>query len=114
MKRKTFNILFFARKARLTKAGEAPIVMKITVNGSNASVITPLKINPTLWNTDMRCAIGKSRIATEINQHLDAIKSRIMLIHRQYELDGVDFGPQTIVDTYLGKDPNAKPQMMLI
>lgn len=32
MKQKTFNILFFLKKARLLKNGEAPICMRITVN----------------------------------------------------------------------------------
>ena len=32
MKQKTFNILFFLKKARTLKNGEAPICMRITVN----------------------------------------------------------------------------------
>lgn len=106
--------MFFARKARLTKAGEAPIVLRITVNGANASLTTPIKINPKFWNVDTGSAIGKGRNAQEVNQHLDAIKSRIIQIHRQLEVDGNDFGPQTIIDLYLGKNPNEKPQIMLV
>ena len=33
MARKTFNVLFFIKKARLLKNGEAPACMRITVNG---------------------------------------------------------------------------------
>ena len=33
MARKTFNVLFFIKKARLLKNGEAPVCMRITVNG---------------------------------------------------------------------------------
>lgn len=38
MARKTFNVLFFIKKARLLKNGEAPVCMRITVNGCMVDV----------------------------------------------------------------------------
>ena len=39
MARKTFNVLFFIKKARLLKNGEAPVCMRITVNGCMVDVL---------------------------------------------------------------------------
>jgi len=36
MNRTTFSILFFIKKSKLNKKGEAPIFMRITVNGERA------------------------------------------------------------------------------
>lgn len=33
MARKSFSVLFFIKKAKLLKNGEAPVCMRITVNG---------------------------------------------------------------------------------
>ena len=43
MARKTFNVLFFIKKARLLKNGEAPVCMRITVNGQKSIVQIFLK-----------------------------------------------------------------------
>lgn len=34
MERKTFSVLFFIKKSKLLKNGEAPVCMRITVNGA--------------------------------------------------------------------------------
>ena len=45
MARKTFNVLFFIKKARLLKNGEAPVCMRITVNGCMVDVLVKRSSN---------------------------------------------------------------------
>ena len=45
MARKTFNVLFFIKKARLLKNGEAPVCMRITVNGCMVDVLVKMKLS---------------------------------------------------------------------
>ena len=50
MARKTFNVLFFIKKARLLKNGEAPVCMRITVNGCMVDVLVKRSCPVNLWN----------------------------------------------------------------
>ena len=36
MERKTFSVIFYLRRARINRDGEAPIVMRITIDGMHA------------------------------------------------------------------------------
>ena len=112
MKRTTFSLSFYIKRTRLTKNSEAPILLRITVNGTRAVLTTTLKVDPDQWNASAGKSTGRDRKSAELNQHLDSIRVRIMQIHREMEIDGVQFIAQTVIDKYQGKD--AKPKIMLI
>ncbi len=112
MKRTTFSALFYIQKTRLTRKGEAPILLRVTISGTRAVCSTNLKVNPDLWNSTAEKAKGRDRNSNELNQHLDAIKAKISQIHRQLEMDEKEFDAQTIVDIYQGK--NNKTKVMLL
>ena len=61
MKRNSFNVLFFIKKAKLLKNGEASVCMRITVNGARVENNIRKSIEPALWNQAKECAKGKSR-----------------------------------------------------
>lgn len=50
MKRDSFNVLFFIKKAKLLKNGEASVCMRITVNGVRVENNIRKSIEPALWN----------------------------------------------------------------
>lgn len=51
MKRATFSILYYIKRQRLLKTGEAPIYMRITVNGKSVETSVKRSIRPELWDT---------------------------------------------------------------
>lgn len=48
MERKTFKILFFIKKTRVSKNGEVPVLLRVTVNGLRTETSVNLKVNPDL------------------------------------------------------------------
>ena len=46
MKRNTFKICFYIQKTRIAKDGQAPILLRVTVNGGRAVISVNLKVNP--------------------------------------------------------------------
>ena len=62
MKRNSFNVLFFIKKAKLLKNGEASVCMRITVNGARVENNIRKSIEPALWNQAKECA-GKSSVS---------------------------------------------------
>ena len=66
MKRNSFNVLFYLKKAKLLKSGEASVCMRITVNGARVENNIRKSIDPALWNQPKECAKGKSRKACDL------------------------------------------------
>ena len=52
MKRSTFSLLFFIKRARLNKNGEASIEMRVTINGTRAEASTKRSVLPEYWNRE--------------------------------------------------------------
>lgn len=103
-KRSTFNVLFIIKKSKLLKNGEAPIVMRITVNGQIAEVMVKRSIPVALWNQSKECSKGKDYTARELNHYLETVKARICQIQRELEIDGKLLTANAIKDRYHGKD----------
>ena len=62
MKRDSFRVLFFLKKTRLLKNGEASVCMRITVNGTRVENNIRKSIDPALWNQAKETARSKSQI----------------------------------------------------
>ncbi len=77
MARSTFKVLFYLKKNNLKPDGKAPIMGRITVNGSISQFSCKLNIKPDLWDIKGNKAAGKSIEAQKINQKLDNIKTQI-------------------------------------
>ena len=77
MQRSTFKVLFYLKKNSLKPDGKAPIMGRITVNGSISQFSCKLNIHPSLWDTKANRASGKSLEAQKINQKLDNIRTQI-------------------------------------
>ena len=50
MKHETMKILFVIKKSSLLKNGEAPIVVRVTINGVSDEVRIQRSVLPRLWN----------------------------------------------------------------
>lgn len=50
MKRSSFNVLFFLKKTKLLKNGEASVCMHITVDGTRVENNIRKSIDQSLWN----------------------------------------------------------------
>ena len=65
MKRDSLGVLFFLKKNQLLKNGEAPVSMRITVNGQREEVRTKKSINPNLWNQAKECSRARDKLFEE-------------------------------------------------
>lgn len=53
------KILFFIRKSRLKKNGEAPVFLRITINGQQDEIRIQRSVPINLWNNLKGCSKGK-------------------------------------------------------
>ena len=76
MKRSTFKVLFYLKR-QSEKNGKAPIMGRITINGTVSQFSCKLSVSPKLWDTEGNKAAGKSIEARQINEKLDNIRTNI-------------------------------------
>src|SRR5690606_5327932 len=81
VKKSTFKLLFYLKKNELKKNGNAPIMGRITIDGTPKTFGTKLEINPNNWDLKYGRVEGKSAKALSINQKLDNIRGRIDKIY---------------------------------
>ena len=80
MKRDSFRVLFFLKKTRLLKNGEASVCMRITVNGTRVENNIRKSIDPALWSQAKETARGKSRRACDLNTYIEEARIRLYQI----------------------------------
>ncbi|MDV3557843.1 MULTISPECIES: site-specific integrase [Bacteroidota] len=80
-KKSTFKLLFYLKKNELKKNGNAPIMGRITIDGTPKTFGTKLEIDPNNWDLKHGRVQGKSAQALSINKKLDNIRGRIDKIY---------------------------------
>ena len=112
MERVTFGLLFYIRRDKTNKKGEAPVFMRLTINGERADASIKRFIEPHAWNSAKGKANEKSRGGKDLNLYLDAISANILRIQRDLELDKKEVSAQIILNRYLGKDQTDRHTLM--
>ena len=102
MKRATFNILFYVKRTKLLKNGDAPVYLRITLNGDTAEISLKRCIKPTLWDTTRNKAKGASPEATEINDYLSSIRGQLFMHQRELQEAGKQITAKVLLNTFLG------------
>lgn len=104
MKRNSFNVLFFIKKAKLLKNGEASVCMRITVNGARVENNIRKSIEPALWNQAKECAKGKSRKSCDLNAYIENARIRLHQIFNELENEGLPIHARLLQKKFFGQD----------
>ena len=110
----TFKILFYIMKTRVSRNGEVPVLLRVTVNGLRAGATTNFKVDPEQWHSQTGRSMGTDRKSEELNHALDFIRLKLMKIHREMELDGELITAQKIIDKYQGKDEKSRMTLLTV
>lgn len=101
MERKTFSIMFFIKRTKLRKNLEAPVFLRITVNGERADISVQRSINPDQWNSAKGCAKQINQYGKDINQYLDQVRLRVYQCHQDLKYKNKTVTAATIKDAYV-------------
>lgn len=112
MERTTFGLLFYIRRDKTNKKGEATVFMRLTINGERADASIKRFIEPHAWNSAKGKANEKCRGGKDLNLYLDAISANILRIQRDFELDKKEVSAQIILNRYLGKEQSDRHTLM--
>lgn len=83
MKQESMKVLFFIRKSRLKKNGEAPIFLRVTVSGRQDEIRIQRSVPIKLWNNTKGYSKGKDRASVELNSYIESLTIRLYQIHKE-------------------------------
>ena len=102
MKRATFTILFFIKRSKLLKTGEAPVYLRITSNGDSSEISIKRSIKPSLWDTTRNKAKGASPEAAVLNDYISSVRGQLFMHQRELQEAGKQITAKVLLSTFLG------------
>lgn len=108
MERKRFSVLFFIKRTKLLKNGEAPVRVRVTYDKVYVELQLKRSILVPLWSQEKERATGKDRNSTELNHYIDALRVKLYQIYQDLELEGKIISARAIINRYQGKDETFK------
>ena len=108
MERKRFSVLFFIKRSKLLKNGEAPVRVRVTYDRLYVELQLKRSVKVPLWSQDKEKSIGKDRNSVELNHYIDALRVKFYQIYQDLELEGKIISARAIVNRYQGKDETFK------
>jgi len=74
---KTFNLLFYVKKAKINSVGESPIYLRITIDGKISEISTKRTIKPSKWSSAMQKVSGSSEECKSLNFYLKTFEQKV-------------------------------------
>lgn len=108
MERKRFSVLFFIKRSKLLKNGEAPVRVRVTYDRLYVELQLKRSIKVPLWSQEKEKSTGKDRNSAELNHYIDALRVKFYQIYQDLELEGKIISARAIVNRYQGKDETFK------
>lgn len=98
------KVLFFIRKSRLKKNGEAPIFLRVTVSGRQDEIRIQRSVPIKLWNNTKGYSKGKDRTSVELNSYIEALTIRLYQIHKELVCREALITPKHLLVKLFSKD----------
>ena len=83
MEKRTFSVVFFCKKTKITKKGKAPIYVRITTRGQSTEIYTQCQIEPEKWNQKAERTLCRDSISVQINDILASYRANILAAYDQ-------------------------------
>lgn len=108
MSKQNLSVLFRVRAERVKKNGMYPINVRITVGGQRVEFSSQLTVAPSEWDSETGRAVGETKSARIINDHLDLIRGRIREAFIKMEQYQEPLTAHGLRDRYLGVEANSR------
>ena len=100
----TFSILYWIYTSRADKNNSSNIYARITLNSRKLNFSVKRKVNVDSWDSKRQRARGNSEKARILNFYLDEVKSELIGVYQDLNLESRVITPQLIKARYLGED----------
>jgi len=94
--------LFYIKRTKLLKNGEAPVFLRILVDQKREDIGLGRSIDPRLWSSEKNGALGISNVAKDLNRYLDDITHRLKNLTQDLRYDGKEISALSLKKGLLG------------
>lgn len=105
---KTFNLLFYVKKAKIDSAGEAPVYLRITIDGKISEISTKRKIQPSKWNSSTQKVNGFSEDIRSFNFYLKSFEQKVYDTYHLLMRDQETVTSEMLKNKLLGKGEKSR------
>ena len=77
------SILFYGKKAKMTKEGLMPIYLRVTIGGNRFETSTHRYVLPSKWSVEANRVKSNSAEARSINVFLDSLLNKVYSYHQE-------------------------------
>ena len=107
--RRTFSVVFFCKKTKVTKKGKAPIYVRIKTCGTATEIYTRCQIEPERWNQRLERSLYKDEIDQQINSIVASYRANILAAYDQLIKEGKEPNCFAIKQKLGNPDERTKP-----
>jgi hypothetical protein len=107
-KRVSLKLLFYIKRIKLLRNGEAPIYVKISYDNTKTEMATNRSVEPELWSIEKNQVKGKSRMAMQINQFLKTVEYQLYEKLQDLREDKKPISAKAIKNAFLGIEEDKK------
>ncbi|WP_326982610.1 site-specific integrase [Chryseobacterium sp. MYb264] len=101
---KTFNLLFYLKKAKINTQGEAPIYMRITIDGKISEISTKRTVLPSKWNCQAQSVKGSSEECKSLNFYLKTFEQKVYDTYHTLIRESEPVSCEILKNRLLGRD----------
>ena len=88
MERKTFSVVFFCKRTKVTRKVLAPIYVRITTSGQCTEIYTQCQIEPEKWNQKAERSLFRDKVSQQINDIIASYRANILAAYEQLIKEG--------------------------
>ena len=100
---KTFNLLFYVKKAKINSVGESPIYLRITIDGKISEISTKRTVKPSKWNSAMQKVSGSSEECRSLNFYLKTFEQKVYDTYHELMREKESVTCESLKNKLLGK-----------
>lgn len=104
MKQTNFTIFFFLLKKKVLRTGEAPILVRVTIDGKKAEARIQRSIDPKLWDQSKNCSKGRDRLSKELNDYMQSLSAKLKSIHSKLLMQDALITPRCLLTRLFNKE----------
>ncbi|MET3981991.1 site-specific recombinase XerD [Mucilaginibacter sp. UYP25] len=110
---KTFGLLFYVKRSKMTGNGTAPVYLRITVDGERIEISSKRYVNPDKWNANGQKLNGTSEEVRSLNNYLKTLEHEVYEIHRHLIEKKLPLTAVNLKNTLLKKEEVATCKMLV-
>ncbi len=99
---KTFGLLFYVKRAKIDNNGQAPIYVRITIDGIRSELSIKRSIEIERWNTEAGKVKGNTEEVKSVNTYIDVVRNKIYDHHKRLIDANKKVTAEAIKNSFLG------------